>query len=408
MTEPDKPANIVQAPIFPTYADLGHAIRMFDGESLRLVRDTMNAIYNQAGTPQSPVDWSDPDKWIAERLAFELYGFAKKVWEGSKKTLNPRYLQGCYLFINRMDLLNIDSGVYRLNERGKKFLADDEAVLRELDAVEGLPKLLSLIAERSPCKRGDILPAWSDYLKAVSLFGTPKTFADTLQRRLRNLSERGLVTREGNYYAITETGLHWLKGFGGLPASTIAAPSSKRASVIEAAHAQKEEELKAFQARLMALEPVQFEHFVKELLDAMDYEDVRVTKASGDKGVDVVAKVQFGITDIVEVVQVKRTEGNIGRPKVDELRGALPYHKAIRGTIISLGSFAKGALEGALHNPPISLVDGKRLLDLCIKHEVGIKRRPVEIYEIDEAFFAQKFAAGEDEEVMPSPDEADE
>jgi restriction system protein len=105
---------------------------------------------------------------------------------------------------------------------------------------------------------------------------------------------------------------------------------------------------------------------------------------------------------------VKRTEGNIGRPKVDLLRGALTYHKALRGSIISLGSFAKGAIEGALHSPPITLVDGKRLLDLCIKHEVGIKRRPVEIYEIDEAFFAQKFGAVEDEEIVPTPDNADE
>jgi len=82
-------------------------------------------------------------------------------------------------------------------------------------------------------------------------------------------------------------------------------------------------------------------HFVKELLDAMDYEDVRVTKVSADKGVDVVARVQFGITEITEVVQMKRTENTITRPKVDELRGALPYFKAIRGTIIGLGSFAK-------------------------------------------------------------------
>jgi len=134
----------------------------------------------------------------------------------------------------------------------------------------------------------------------------------------------------------------------------------------------------------------------------MDYEDVRVTKLSGDKGVDVVAKIQFGITEITEVVQVKRTEGTIGRPKIDELRGALPYHKAIRGTMISLGSFAKGAKEGALFvgAPPITLIDGKRLLELCIKHEVGVKRRPVEIYEIDEAFFAEKFAP---DEVNSSP-----
>jgi restriction system protein len=284
MTEADKPANIVQAPIFPTYADIGFAIRSLEGEPLRRVRGTMTAIYDQAGTPQSPVDWSDPDIWITERLTGDLQGLARKVWEGSKKTLNPRYLYGCYLFINRMKLLDQDGGVYQLGERGRKFLAGDEAVLRELDAVEGLPKLLSLIAERSPCKRGDILPAWSDYLKAVSLFATPKTFADTLRRRLLNLAERGLVTREGNFYAITETGLQWLKGFAGSPESTIAAPSSKRSVVMEAAISQKDEELKAFKARLMALEPVQFEHFVKALLDAMDYEGVRVTKATGDKG----------------------------------------------------------------------------------------------------------------------------
>jgi hypothetical protein len=56
----------------------------------------------------------------------------------------------------------------------------------------------SLVAERSPCKRGDLLPDWSDYLKAVSVFKTPSTFKDTLRRRLVNLAERGLISREGN------------------------------------------------------------------------------------------------------------------------------------------------------------------------------------------------------------------
>ncbi len=355
---------IVQAPLFPTYADLGQAIRALDGEPVRRVRDMIKAVWDQTGTPQAPVDWSDPDTWINERLTGDLQALARKIWEGSKKTLNPRYLYDSYLFINRLNLLDQDEGVYRLGERGRKFLANDLAILRELDAIEGLPKLLSLIAERSPCKRSDILPAWSDYLKAVSLFKASSTFADTLWRRLSNLAQRGLVTREGNYYAITDAGLQWLKGFGDSAEGTAVAPSSKRTIVAEAARAHNEEQLKAFKTRLMKLEPVQFEHFVKALLDAMDYEDVRVTKLSGDKGVDVVAKVQFGITEITEVVQVKRTEGTITRPKVDELRGALPYHKAIRGTIISLGGFAKGAQEGALYlgAAPITLIDGKRSL----------------------------------------------
>ncbi|HEV3236901.1 MAG TPA: hypothetical protein VGZ25_07925, partial [Gemmataceae bacterium] len=68
------------------------------------------------------------------------------VWDGSGKTVNPRYLYGCYLFINRLNLLEQNDGIYRLGECGRKFLAHDEAILRELDAIEGIPKLLSLVA----------------------------------------------------------------------------------------------------------------------------------------------------------------------------------------------------------------------------------------------------------------------
>ena len=155
---------------------------------------------------------------------------------------------------------------------------------------------------------GGIGVDWSDYLKGVSSFQKASTLSDTLWRRLTNLTERGLLAREGNRYAITDTGLSWLKGFADVAAGGSAA-SSKRTVVIEAARAHNEAQLQAFKARLMQLEAEQFEHFVKELLDAMDYEDVRVTKLTEDKGVDVIAKHQFGITEITEVVQVKRAEG---------------------------------------------------------------------------------------------------
>jgi restriction system protein len=399
--------TVVQAPFFPTYSDIRNAIRAFEGEPVKRVREMISAIWQQTGTPQSPVDWSDPDTWIEERLSGESRTLAQKIWEGSGKTLNPRHLYGSYLFINRMKLLEQVLGNYELNERGRQFLSNNDAIIRELDAAEGIPKLLSLVAERSPCKRGDLLPGWSDYLKAVSVFKTPSTFKATLRGRLINAVERGLISREGNTYAITDKGLAWLRQFTDVPqANAPALPSSKRTTVAEAARAQNEEQLDALRARLMALDPTDFEHFVKELLDAMDYEDVRVTKVSNDKGVDVVARIQFGITEITEVVQVKRTEGTITRPKVDELRGALPYHKAIRGTIISLGSFAKGAQEGALYvgAAPITLIDGRRLLDLCMKHEVGLKRRSVDLYEVDEPFFAERFGREEEAEGAPTPD----
>ena len=68
-------------------------------------RDLISAVWEQTGTPQSPVDWSDPDKWISERLTGDLQALAHKIWKGSSKTLNPRYLYDSYLFINKQNLL---------------------------------------------------------------------------------------------------------------------------------------------------------------------------------------------------------------------------------------------------------------------------------------------------------------
>jgi restriction system protein len=140
---------------------------------------------------------------------------------------------------------------------------------------------------------------------------------------------------------------------------------------------------------LAEMEPHLFEHLVCELLEAMGYEDVTVTKQSGDKGVDVVATVQFGITDIREVVQVKRHQRNIRRPTLDQLRGALPYHGAIRGTLITIGKFSSGCTEAALFPgaAPITLIDGDRLLDLLTEHEVAVRARPVRLHEVDQTFF---------------------
>jgi restriction system protein len=89
------------------------------------------------------------------------------------------------------------------------------------------------------------------------------------------------------------------------------------------------------------------------------------------------------------VVQVKRHQGNISRPILDQLRGALVLHKAIRGTLINLGSFSKGCEEVALYPgaAPITLIDGDKLLDLLIEYEVGVKKRHEPLYDPDEDFF---------------------
>ncbi len=137
---------IVPPPRAPTYADIGTAVRLLEGVPAKRVRDMMNAMFEQAGSAHSRVDWSDPDRWIDQRLSGELRTLARKVWEGSGKTLNPRYLYGHYVFINRLKLLEPVGGIYRLGERGRRFLAGDKAILQELVTLRSSKRRPSRIA----------------------------------------------------------------------------------------------------------------------------------------------------------------------------------------------------------------------------------------------------------------------
>ena len=118
----------------------------------------------------------------------------------------------------------------------------------------------------------------------------------------------------------------------------------------------------------------------------MGYEDVEVTQPSNDKGVDVKAVAQFGITTINEVIQVKRHRANIQRPVLDMLRGSLHRFKAQKGTIITTGDYGKGAKDAAFEMgaAPITLINGDTLIDLLIQHEIGVKKKTVDYYEVDE------------------------
>lgn len=392
--------KIVRTPLFPLYSDLKACMQAWEGESVQLVLDLHNRLMELTGTPQAPVDWTEPDSWIPERLSGDHERLARKLWQMSGRRTNPRHVYGAYLLINSANLLAHQNGAYRRTTRTGAFLADDPQLIQELDHSEGLPRILALLAEKASAKRSDLLDDWGNYLAQVSRITSLSMIKDTLRRRLLNMVERGLVSRDGNRYTISESGRSYLKELGEQSSSNEARALGTTPTELDAAAAiatHNKVARTALVGRLMALEPYAFEHFVKELLEAMDYENVQVTKQSGDRGVDVVANFQFGITEIKEVVQVKRSELTVRRPLIDQLRGALPYHGAIRGTLITLGKFAKGVAESALYPgaAPITLIDGDRLVDLVEKHQVGLRRKPAYLLEIDEAFFAERNVEGE-------------
>src|SRR5918997_3123372 len=111
----DQKANKVRTPLFPRYSIVRQLLVILEGVPKAAVTKMINAIREQTGTPQNPVDRSDPDTWITERLSGEEAELAERVWEESGRTVNPRHIYGAYLFINGHDLLVPEAtGHYRL------------------------------------------------------------------------------------------------------------------------------------------------------------------------------------------------------------------------------------------------------------------------------------------------------
>jgi len=373
----------VRTPHFPLYSEVRHLIRIFEGVAQATIKAMVKAISEQTGTPRKPVDWSRPGSWIHKRLSADSAILADRIWKESEQQINPRYIYGSYLFINSSGLLEDNVfGVYQISARGQAFLENDPKILRELDDNEGLPQLLGILAGKSAARRRDILPEWRDFLREHSRFGTQATIRDTLRRRLRNLVERDFVSKTGVTYAITKKGLDYAEQF------TKSDLDHKR-EAIRGIKAYNKEQDKALRSHLAAMHEHGFEYLVQELLESLGYEDIKITKESGIKGVEIVASVQLGINTVKEVVHVKRHQASTGRPALDRLRNSIAQHSAMRATLISLARFTKECKEAAIEKDslPVTLIDGKHFLRLLTEHQIGIKSQAVSLNHLDEDYF---------------------
>ncbi|MBZ0216083.1 MAG: restriction endonuclease [Fimbriimonadaceae bacterium] len=110
----------------------------------------------------------------------------------------------------------------------------------------------------------------------------------------------------------------------------------------------------------------EFEHFVARLLEAMGY-FARVTKKSGDGGVDVIAhRDELGFEPPLIKVQCKQTFSTIGRPDVQKLDGAVGVGEF--GMFVTLGGFSSDAVTYEQMKPNLRLIDGPALAELVYRH----------------------------------------
>jgi len=111
-----------------------------------------------------------------------------------------------------------------------------------------------------------------------------------------------------------------------------------------------------------------FEDFVAHLLEAMGYR-ARVTQASGDGGVDIIAhRDPLGIEPPIIKVQCKRTTGSMGGPQVQQLTGTLSPGGEERGLFVTLGAFSKDAQHAERTRQDLRLINGNELVDLIWEH----------------------------------------
>lgn len=138
---------------------------------------------------------------------------------------------------------------------------------------------------------------------------------------------------------------------------------------------------------LQSVSPIGFEHVCKRLLREHGFENVHVTQASHDGGIDGYGTLELNPFVSMKVLfQCKRYKGAVSRAQIGDFRNAM-IGRADKGIILTTGTFSEDAKREASRDgaPPIELIDGKKLVELFEKAELGVK--PKIVYGVDYNFF---------------------
>jgi hypothetical protein len=136
--------------------------------------------------------------------------------------------------------------------------------------------------------------------------------------------------------------------------------------------------------QLGEIDPGTFEELIGELLERIGFEDVEVTKRSGDGGIDVRGVLTVGgVTRVKTAIQVKRWANNVPDRIVRELRGSIG--PAEQGLIITTSGYTKPAIREAemTERAPVALINGELLVELLAEHEIGVKRESRPVLQLD-------------------------
>lgn len=173
-------------------------------------------------------------------------------------------------------------------------------------------------------------------------------------------------------------------------ASAVASPDDRLGQALaELRHSVAAEVLEC----LATVSPSYFESIVLDVLHRMGYgasrSDLQRVGGSGDGGIDgIISLDKLGLEKVY--VQAKRWQSTVGRPEIQAFYGALAGQRANKGVFITTSGYTTQAIEFARSVERIVLVDGPKLAELMIDHEVGVSARTVKVPKLDSDYFDEE------------------
>ena len=95
-----------------------------------------------------------------------------------------------------------------------------------------------------------------------------------------------------------------------------------------------------------SLTGLEFENLCQQLLQKMGFE-TEMTKASGDGGIDIIARNYMPLLKGKYIIQCKRYTGSVGEPIIRDLYGVVMSERANKGILLTTGYFTRAALSFA-------------------------------------------------------------
>lgn len=143
--------------------------------------------------------------------------------------------------------------------------------------------------------------------------------------------------------------------------------------------------------------PKFFERLVVDLLVKMGYggsfaNSAKVTQYVHDDGIDgIIFEDKLGLDKIYIQAKRYKLDNIIDKPQIQQFSGALDEQKANKGVFITTSSYSKGARSYVEKlSKKIVLIDGQELARYMIEYNVGVSiKRSYEIKRIDSDYFEE-------------------